>query len=65
MAQLKLKYLKMYKWSPVRDINTGQLVGIKFNTHGTIKLKYLGKEAKEYVFCLHPLKLSSLEKELL
>jgi hypothetical protein len=65
MNKITLKVLKMHGFNPIRDKKTGKLVGISIGLYRNIKLKYISGEAKEYIFSLHPLELSSLEKELL
>jgi hypothetical protein len=64
MSQLTLKHIKGKNLIPVRNSNH-KLIGIRVGVLSCVKLKFFTKEAQEYILSMHPLELSSLEKELL
>ena len=64
MQQITIGALKALDWKPVRN-KYGELIGISIGRYKNIKLKYISKKALDYILSKHPLKLSSLEMELL
>jgi hypothetical protein len=64
MNQVPLNYVKGTNLIPVRN-SDHKLIGLRIGVLRCVQLKYFTKEAREYILSIHPLELSSLEKELL